>query len=139
MDRTLVGDLQQLGAHAGVEIALKRDRPLDAIEHAFLGLAGFAIGRVDLAVLQCNRDAAKRQRFAIGVKAQSHRRAGAERREQIPVGIRTAVEPASGNRLIGNQPIATSCWSTPRAFSVTTTVLASVEIAASAIDWTCTA
>ena len=48
MDRTLVGDLQDLRTLLLREVAGDRDLPLDPIEHALLGFTFGAVVRVDL-------------------------------------------------------------------------------------------
>ena len=50
MDRTLVGDLHAFRALLGRQIANQPDPALENINLSVFGLAGFAVGRVDLVV-----------------------------------------------------------------------------------------
>ena len=83
---TLVGDLQQAVPIRLAELSRQGDRPIDAIDHALLALAGLAIFGVFLRMREMHRDAIERQRFAVGIKAQCHRRAGTEPGEQQVIG-----------------------------------------------------
>src|SRR5579871_864499 len=104
--RAFVGDLQQPCALLGIEVAIERDGALDVVDHAFLGLTGGAIGGVDAAVPQAHRGLLERQLLALGIKAQRHRRAGAEPGEQKIVRAWAAIHAADRYRLIGEQPMA---------------------------------
>src|SRR5262249_40672480 len=81
VDGTFVGDLEQAAALLGVERAAQRDRPLDAVEHAFLGLAVCTIGGVNPGMGELDRHPLERQRLALGVEPKRHRRASSEPRK----------------------------------------------------------
>src|SRR5690242_20097510 len=73
MHRALIGDLQQAPALLLVERPAQDDRALDAIDHAFLGLAIRAIGGMNLVVLELVRRPLERQALALGIEPQGHR------------------------------------------------------------------
>src|ERR1043166_1840229 len=60
MHRALVGNLHEAGALGVVERAFERDRAVDPVDHAFLGLAVRAIGRVNLGVGETHGDLVER-------------------------------------------------------------------------------
>ena len=76
MNGTFVGDLEQATALLRIELPAQRDRPLDAIEHAFLGLAVFAISGVNPGMGEFDRHPLEWKRLALGIEPQRHRRAG---------------------------------------------------------------
>src|ERR1700756_459317 len=65
--RALVGDLHEPLALRLVERALECDRPRNAVELALLGLAGGAIGGVDLLMRERDRHAPERQPLLVGI------------------------------------------------------------------------
>jgi hypothetical protein len=84
----------------GIQFALERDHPLDAVDHPLFGFALGAIGGVNPPVPKPNLHARQRHLFAIGIEPQRHRRAGTERREQESVGTRAGIEAADVHRLV---------------------------------------
>src|SRR5258708_27332794 len=70
VDRALVGDLQQARPLAGIERAFEPDCPLDAVDHPVLALAGRAVGGVNPAMAEPDRDPVERQRLAPGIEPQ---------------------------------------------------------------------
>src|ERR1700688_2137317 len=82
MHRALVCDLEQLRPRDVVEWSLQTDDPLDPVDATFPGLALGAVGGVDFLVPQVDSYALERKLLGIGVRANRHRRARAERRGQ---------------------------------------------------------
>src|SRR5262249_2588900 len=101
MHRALVGDLHHARALLRRKIAFETDLAVDAVDLAFLGLALGAIGRVDLVVLEQHRDARERDLLQVGIEADGHGGAGAERSEQILVRAWPAAIAADRDRLVG--------------------------------------
>src|SRR5262249_37697528 len=103
MHGAFIGDLHDLRRLLGVEVALERDLADDLVDHAGLGLALGAVPGVDLLVLQPDENAAQRPALALDIHADGHRGAGAERRQQILVGIGAGIVAAHRYRLVGRQ------------------------------------
>jgi len=106
MDRTLVSDLEYLGALLFPELAGDRDLPLDPIEHALLGLTFGAVVGVDPRVAEANRHAGQRPPFPSRIQRDGHGGSGAERHQQQILRLGPAVSPTACNGLVGDQPMA---------------------------------
>jgi hypothetical protein len=103
MHRAPVGNLQQPVTLFLVETAAQCDHTLDPIDETFLGLAGLAVGGMDPAVTQSNRDLLQGQHLSVGVQTKRHRRAGAQPGEHQIVGSGAAVETADVDRLVAQK------------------------------------
>ena len=68
MDRTFVGNLEQARPLLRIERPGEHNSPLDAVDHPFLGFAGFAVGGMDLGVAETDRDPIERQCLALGIE-----------------------------------------------------------------------
>src|SRR3546814_11613380 len=79
------------------------DDPLDAVDLAFLRLAGCAVLGVNLPVRKGDPRPLEREALALGVEPEGHRGAGAERRQPEIVWRRAHVEAADELRLGGGE------------------------------------
>ena len=79
--RALVGDFEQLRSLCIVKEPHQLDLPFDLIEHPDLGLAIFAVPRVDPRVPEPNRHGFERPLLSSRVKSDGHRCAGPQCRE----------------------------------------------------------
>src|SRR6516165_9214330 len=97
MHRTLVGDFEQPPPLLRIKRAAQYDGPLDAVDHAFLGLAIFAIGGVNSGMTELDRHPLERQRLALGIEPKRHGRAGSQAREHEVVRTRTSPPTSTGS------------------------------------------
>jgi hypothetical protein len=105
MDRTLVRNLQQSQfLHIG-QRPREMNVPLDAVEHAFPGLAIGAIGGVNFRVPQLDGDVFERPGFSPSVHRHSHRSTRAERGKQQIVRRWPCIRAPHGNRLVRVKPV----------------------------------
>src|SRR5262249_49684568 len=100
-----LSDFDQPPALLVVEVAFEGDGAVDPVDHSGLGFAFGAIDRVNPVVPEADLCPGQRPLMAIGVKTESHRGAGTERREQELVGTWAAVEPAPDCRLVRDEPM----------------------------------
>src|SRR3546814_1792409 len=105
MYRAFVGDLQQTPALVAAERAGHLDDAPDAVDLAFLCLAGGAVLRVNLLMGERDPRALEGDALTLCVEPQGHRGAGAERREQEVVGRQAQVEAAGALRLVGGEDV----------------------------------
>src|SRR3546814_3311644 len=103
VNRAFVGDLQQPPTFLRRQVPPHLDDPLDAVDLAFLRLAGCAVLGVNLPVRKGDPRPLEREALALGVEPEGHRGAGAERRQQEIVWRRAHVEAADALRLVGGE------------------------------------
>ena len=75
MDRTLIGNLEELRSLFGRKFAGEVNVPLDVIQHSLFGFALGAVGGVNPRVSQMNRDLLERPSFPPSVHANGDRSA----------------------------------------------------------------
>src|SRR3546814_9858139 len=95
VNRAFVGDLQQPPTFLRRQVPPHLDDPLDAVDLAFLRLAGCAVLGVNLPVRKGDPRPLEREALALGVEPEGHRGAGAERRQQEIVWRRRSEEHTS--------------------------------------------
>src|SRR5436305_15304091 len=88
MDGATVRDLAEPGALLVRQRTTEDHLAHDPIQFSFLGLAAFAVLRVDLLVRQTHLDRLERPSLALCIEPHRHRRAGYESDERQGVGSR---------------------------------------------------
>jgi hypothetical protein len=105
MDRTFVGNLQQLGSLLVRQRPAKLNIAFDTIEHSFLGFAFGAIGGVDLRMPQMDCHFLERPRFSASVHRHGHGSTCTQSGEQKIVGRRSCIRAAGGYRFVRMQTV----------------------------------
>lgn len=107
MNGTFCGDVHQL------RVLFCRQRPgefdfnIDSVHHAIPGFAFLAIGRVNAGMPERNLNVFEGNFVSPRVKADRHRSAGAEARQQIIVWIWPGIAAACAYGFIGNKMMLT--------------------------------
>ena len=112
MDRTFVGDLQQLGAlGVGEIVAVDGDHTFEPVDHPRPARPWFVVGtlgavaRMHLSVGDLHRDPIERQPLAIRIHPQRHRRARTERSAEQVVRRGAGIESTDRLGLVGEQAV----------------------------------